>query len=81
MVALDHRGPSSITPLDRVSESVLDTRVDLELRDTAGRELALDRGDQRPHQALAAVRGVDEHREKTRAGFRPRRSGDRESDE
>ena len=81
MVLLDDGRPRSITPLDRVGESVFDTRVDLELAYPARGELALDRGDERPHQALPAIRGIDEHVEKARAGLAPRGSRDRESDE
>jgi hypothetical protein len=81
MVTLDHRRSRSVTPLDRVRESVLDTSVDLELPDPAGCELTLESGHERPHQALSAVRGFDEHVEKAGAAFRPRGSRDRESDQ
>src|SRR5207248_11590658 len=61
-------------------ESVIDTRVDIELADPARCERALDGGDERPHQAAPTVRGIDEHVQKTGAALCPRGSSDRESD-
>ena len=81
MVAFDDLGSRSVTPLHRVGEAVLDTRVDLELSDAAREELPLDRGDERPHQSLAPVRRIDEHVQEARAGVRPCGPGDREADQ
>ena len=59
MVLLDDGRATPVTLLDRVRESILDPRVDLEVPDPARGELALERGDERPHQALPAVGGID----------------------
>jgi hypothetical protein len=81
VVPLDDGRPLAISPLDRVRESILDTRVDLELPDPARRKLALDGGNERPHQALPPARRIDEHVEKGRAALGPRWSRHGESDQ
>ena len=74
MVALDDLRSRSVTPFDRIGESVVDARIDLEFVDSASDELPLHRGDQRPHKALPAVCGIDEHIEQARASVAPGRS-------
>jgi hypothetical protein len=81
VVALDDCRPRSVPPLDRVRESILDPRVDLEFPDPASQELALDRRDERPHQAPPAVCGIDQHVEKAHAALARSWSRDRESDQ
>ena len=61
MISFDHGRPGAVTPLEVVRESVLHTRVDVELAYPSGEELALDRGDQRPHQAPPPVGRIDQH--------------------
>jgi hypothetical protein len=81
VVALDDLRARSVTTFDRIGESVVDARVDLELTDSPRCEPALDRGDERPDQALPPVRGIDQHVEEARAGFGPSGACDRKSDE
>jgi len=79
MVRLDHPCALAVAPLHVSRESVVHARIDLELVDPPRRELALDRGDHRPHQTLPAVCGIDQHVQQAGAGIGPRRSGDRKS--
>ena len=79
MISLDHRRAGAIATLDRVGEAVLDTRVDLERGDPARGQPPLDAGDERPHQTLSPVAGIDEHVQETRPTLPPFRSGDCES--
>jgi hypothetical protein len=81
MVSFDDGRARSVVPLYVVGETVVHARIDLELVDPARRELALDRGDERPHQALPAIGGIDENVEEARASVAPSGSGDRESNE
>jgi len=81
MVGLDHGGPRSIASLDRVREPVLDARVDLELVDPAREQLALDRCDERPHQAATPIGRIDEDVKEARTSIAPGRSRDGEADE
>ena len=67
MVPFDDRRPTSIAPLDRVCEPILHARVDVELADPARRELALDRRDERPHEAASPIGRIDQHVQEARA--------------
>ena len=67
--------------LHRVREPVRDPRVDDELAEAATSERRLHRGEHRPDETAAAMLGIDEHIEQGRAGARPSRPGDRESEE
>jgi len=80
VVRLDHRGARSITPLDVVGKAVFHPRIDVELTYPSSEQLALHPGDERPHQTLPAVGGIDQHVQKARAALGPSRSPDRESD-
>jgi len=80
VVPLDHRRARSIAPLHVVGKAVLDARIDVELAYASSEELALDRGDERPHQTLPAVGGIDQQVQKGDAARGPRRSGHREPD-
>ena len=81
MVRLDDRRARSVPPLHVVGKTVFDARIDVELAYASGEELALECDDQRPHQTLTAVGGIDQHVQKGDAALTPRRSGDGESDE
>jgi hypothetical protein len=81
VIRLDDRRARSVPPLDSVGEPVVYPCIDLQLRDAADCESALDSSDQGPHQALPPIRGIDEHVEKACATLSPFRSRDRESDE
>jgi hypothetical protein len=81
VIRLDDRRASLVTPLDRVGESVLDTRVDLELAYSPREKLALDLGDERPHKAPPAIRRIDQDVEEARAARGPGRARDSESNE
>ena len=81
MVTLDDGGALSVAALDRIGETVLDPRVDLELAKPATYELALHSCEEWPDQATSAVGRVDEDIEQSRATFGPRGPGDRETDQ
>jgi hypothetical protein len=81
VILLDDASAWSVTTLDRVGESVLDSRVDIEVAEPPRRELALDLGDKRPDQTTPAVDRFDEHVEEARARTRPARPGDGEADQ
>jgi len=81
VVALDDLRSRSVTPFDRIGESVVDARIDLEFVDSASDELPLHRGDERPHEALPAVCGIDKHIEQAGAGVAPGWSRDGEADQ
>jgi hypothetical protein len=79
VILLDDGRARPVATLDRVGESVLDARVDLELRDAARSQPPLDSSDEPPHQALPAVRGVDQDVEEAHSPLSPFGSRDRES--
>jgi hypothetical protein len=81
VVSFDHRRPGSVTPLDVVGKPVVDARIDFELVDATCCQLTLHRGDERPDQALPAVRGIDQHVEEARAAPGIGRSRDGEPHE
>ena len=71
MIRVDDHRARPVPTLDRVCESVVDSCVDVQLRETARRELALDGGQERPDQASPAVTRIDEDVEEARASARP----------
>jgi hypothetical protein len=79
VILLDDGRARPIATLDRVGESVLDPRIDLELSDSARSQPPLDSGDEPPHQAMPPMRGVDQHVKKAHAALPPFGSGDGES--
>jgi hypothetical protein len=81
VVGFDDLRARSVTPFDRIGESVVDACIDLELVDSTSDELPLHRGDERPHEALPAVCRIDKHIEQAGAGVAPGRSRDGEADE
>jgi hypothetical protein len=81
VVTLDDGRALTVAALDRIGETVLDARVDLELAKPPTYELALDRGEERPDQPTSAVGRVDEDIEQSCATLGPRGSGDRETDQ
>jgi hypothetical protein len=81
MIWLDHDRARAVATLDRVGESVVDPRVDVELSYPSGRKLALDLRDERPNQPLSAMCRIDEHVEKAGSAVGPGGSADREGDE
>ena len=81
VVRLDDQGARSVATLERVGESVIDSRVDVEVRETARRELALDCRDERPDQASPAVTRIDKDVEETRPSARPARPRDGEAEQ
>ena len=60
MVWIDDRRATAVATLDRVGESVVHARVDVQLRCPLGGEVPLDLGEEWPHQALSAVLGMDD---------------------
>jgi hypothetical protein len=80
MVWIDDRRAGSVPSLDVVGKAVVDARVDVELAYASGQELALDRGDERPHQTPTTVGGIDENVQKGHAALAPGRSRHREPD-
>jgi hypothetical protein len=80
VIGVDHSGAAPVPPLDRIGEAVLDARVDVQLADAAARELALDRGDERPHQTAPAMIRIDEDVVEAGPSRAPRRSGHGEAD-
>lgn len=81
MVRRDDERARSIATQSRVREPILDTRVNVQVQVSAGRELGLDTRDQRPHQTAATVTGVDQNIEQARATARPGRPRDGEADQ
>jgi hypothetical protein len=79
MVLFDDRCARSVAVLEVVGESVVHARIDLELAYPSSGQLALDSTDEPPHQALPAVRGVDQDVEEAHSPLSPFGSRDRKS--
>ena len=69
MVRFDDQCTRPVATLDRVGKSVVDACVDVQVAETARRELALDFGHERPDQPSPAVTRIDEDVEEARTGL------------
>ena len=81
MIRVDDYRARPVATLDRGRESVVDSGVDVELRETARRKPALDFRHEGPDQAPPAVSRIDEYVEEARTRTRPTRPRNGEAEQ
>jgi hypothetical protein len=81
MIRFEDRRARPVAALDPVCESVLDTRIDVEIGESTRRELVLDFREERPDQTVPAAARIDEDVEEASASAGPGRPGDGETDQ